>query len=333
MISTVVISFGIALAFILPIWTYPMLKRLGVMDVPNARSSHEVPTVRGMGVALAIAACLTTAVLAGVNGDENFLLLTLLGAVAAALGFVEDLRGIPVAKRAGLQLLVGGLFGCLVAWTTGAGWIWILIIAVAVAAYVNVANFMDGIDGISGLHGGVAGVSYAVIGALSNMPWMTHLGLVTAGVFLSFLPWNLSGRRVFLGDVGSYFLGAWIAGIAILAVASGLNPLLAVGPTVIYLADTGSTLLRRLYRGERWFEAHRSHVYQRLTLRGGTHLGVALLVSGFSVLTVYASFFSLDGTATGATGAVLLMLFVAIFYLCMPRLINKIRPAVARDSR
>lgn len=325
MISTLIITAGILLALILPRWIYPVLNCLGVVDVPNERSSHEVPTIRGMGAALAIAACVTTAVLAAVIGDGyvNILAMTLLGVAAAALGFVEDLRGIRVTKRAGLQVIIGAAFGCLVVWTSGAGWIWIPLSAVAVAAYINVANFMDGINGISGLHGGVAGISYAILGAVTDRPWMLQLGLLAAGVFLAFLPWNLSRRRVFLGDVGSYFLGAWIAGIAVLAVASGLNPLLAVGPTVVYLADTGLTLIRRISRGERWFEAHRSHVYQQLTSRGGNHVAVALLVAGFSALTALVSFLALLQTWIASAGALVLMVLIASVYLCLPRILSR----------
>lgn len=327
MIALIVIFSGVLLALVLPAWMYPVLVRLGVVDVPNERSSHVVPTIRGMGAALAVAACLTTTVLVALNiGGASYECvgaLTLLGAAAAALGFVEDLRGIRVAQRAGLQFFIGVGFGVLVVWATGAGWIWIPISAIAVAAYINVANFMDGINGISGLHGGVAGTTYAIVGAVSGHLWLTHLGLVAAGIFLAFLPWNLSVRRVFLGDVGSYFLGAWVAGTAVLTVASGLNPLLALGPTVIYFADTGFTLTRRILRGERWFEAHRSHVYQRLTSRGAKHVFVALLVAGFSVLTALVSFLALLPTWLASAGSLALMVLIAAVYLSLPRILGK----------
>lgn len=329
MISIFVISAGTLLALILPMWIYPVLKRLGVVDIPNERSSHLVPTVRGMGAALAIAACITTAVLVGINSYSkdygNVPALAFVAALAAALGFVEDLKGIRVTKRAGFQLLIGTAFGVFVSWATGTAWIWVPPVALAVAAYINVANFMDGINGISGLHAVVAGTFYAVLGVVTDRLWMTHLGLIAAGVFLAFLPWNLSGRRVFLGDVGSYFLGSWIAGLAILAVASGLNPLLALGPTVIYLADTGSTLFRRMHRGERWYEAHRSHVYQQLTSHGRSHLAVALSVSGFSVLTGIVSFLALLPTWVASVGSLLLMVMIAAVYLGLPKIFSTSR--------
>jgi UDP-N-acetylmuramyl pentapeptide phosphotransferase/UDP-N-acetylglucosamine-1-phosphate transferase len=332
-IPVLIIFLGVVLALILPIWIYPILIRLGIVDVPNERSSHQIPTVRGMGAALAIAGCITTGVLVAVDTDgyEKVLVLTLLGVTAAALGFVEDLRGIRVAKRAGLQILIGAGFGVLAVWATGAGWIWVPISAISVAAYINVANFMDGINGISGLHGGVTGISYAILGAVSDRLWMTHLALVVAGVFLAFLPWNLSGRHVFLGDVGSYFLGAWIAGIAALAVASGINPILAIGPTVVYLVDTGFTLVRRIRSGERWFEAHRSHIYQQLALPGGKHLPVALLVAGFSALTALASFLAVLPTWFASAGALVLMALISAVYLCLPKILRRRRRELSGD--
>lgn len=325
MMPVFIIVMGISLALILPIWVHPLLARLGVVDVPNERSSHQVPTIRGMGVALAVAGCLTTAAVAALLGDgyRNILAMSLLGAAAAGLGFLEDLRGIRIAKRAALQVLIGACFGFLVAWTTQGSMLWVPVSALAVATYINAANFMDGINGISGLHGGVAGLFYAVLGAVSDRVWMVHLGLILAGIFLAFLPWNLSKRRVFLGDVGSYLLGAWVAGIGILGVASGLNPLLAIAPAVIYLADTGATLLRRIRRGERWFEAHRTHVYQQLISSGASHLSVALKVAAFSALTAAASLLSLiPGWGPSVTAAVVMAL-LASAYLSLPALFRK----------
>lgn len=334
MMDTVIILSGILLALFLPRWMYPILARIGVVDVPNDRSSHAVPIVRGMGVALAVAACLASGLLAFVNGEsfKYILALTLLGLAAAALGFLEDWRGIPMAKRACLQVLIGVAFGTAVTWASGDGWIWVPLSAIAVAAYINVANFMDGINGISGLHGGVAGTFYAILGAITDRPWMTQLGLIAAGVFLAFLPWNLSGRRVFLGDAGSYLLGAWIAGISLLAVASGLNAVLVIGPTMIYLADTGYTLTRRLQRGERWAEAHRSHIYQRLTSKDGTHLKIALLVAGLSLITAAASLLVLFSTWVATIGALVLMLLIAVFYLGLPEMLNRRRPELIGEQ-
>lgn len=325
MTSALVIVVGVLLALILPVGAFPLLTKLGAVDVPNSRSSHVSPTIRGMGIVTAAVACVTTTLLAFFNRDiyAYIMSITLLGAAAAVLGFVEDLRGVRIAKRAGMQVLIGGGFGFLVAWSSSDQWIWILISAFAVSAYINVANFMDGINGISGLHGGVVGASFAILGLISDRLWMVLIGLVGAGVFLAFLPWNLSRRKVFLGDVGSYFLGAWIAGTAVLAVASGLNPLVALGPTVIYLADTGFTLVRRIHRRERWFEAHRSHVYQQLASRSGRHLPVALVVASFSMFTSVVSLLSLHPSWIASVASLGLMALSVVVYLNMPRIVSK----------
>ncbi|GAB3560723.1 hypothetical protein GCM10027405_11010 [Arthrobacter alkaliphilus] len=288
-----------------------------------------------MGLALAIAASLTGLILAlfvSGAGSEYVLALTLLSSAAATLGFVEDWRGVGTRKRACIQILIAAGFGILVISAYGTNWIWIPVIAISVAAYINIANFMDGINGISGLHGGVAGTFYAVLGAGTDRPWMIQLGIIAAGVFVAFLPWNLSNRRVFLGDAGSYLLGAWIAGTAVLAVASGLNPVLVVGPTVIYLADTGYTLTRRIQRGERWAEAHRSHIYQQLTSEAGGHIKVALLVAALSVGTAAASLLVLLSTWIAIVGSLILMLLAVVFYLMLPNMLKRNKREMIGES-
>ena len=142
----------------------------------------------------------------------------------------------------------------------------------AIAAYINIANFMDGINGISSFHGILAGAAYAVAGVLAGQPWLTAGGAVLAMAFLGFLPWNLSRGSVFLGDVGSYLLGASVAALAVAGFLSGVYVEYVLSPILVYLADTGYTLLRRIKAGERWYASHREHVYQRLTDVGFSHL-------------------------------------------------------------
>src|SRR5690606_26264522 len=144
-----------------------------------------------------------------------------------------------------------------------------------VLAYINMANFMDGINAISGLHGLAAGGALAVVGTLAQFEWLTFSDALIAVAFAVFLPWNLNGR-LFLGDVGSYLLGASLAAAAGSAIAAGVPPIAALAPLAIYAADTLVVIVRRLARGEQWWEAHRQHVYQRLVDAGVRHLPVAL---------------------------------------------------------
>ena len=223
---TVAVGAAFLLSLILPLLLKPLLGRLGVVDIPNERSSHTRPATRGAGLAPLVAVTVGYVLLLFVPSVQDFrmLLLVILGVSVASglLGWVEDFRGVPVPIRAALQLIIGlagGTAACLVA---GAPW-WLLpLLVIGIAGYINVANFMDGIDGISGLHGAVVGTSFALIGGLTEHDWMVPAGLVLAVAFVGFLPWNLGRGRMFLGDVGSYLLGGCVAVIAVIAVSSGV---------------------------------------------------------------------------------------------------------------
>ena len=117
------------------------------------------------------------------------------------------------------------------------------IIAIGFAAYVNAANFMDGVDSMSALHGVVAGGYYCLLGGFIEQPALEMLGAVCATAFAGFAPWNITPRlRVFLGDVGSYLLGALVAGCAILAFLMAAVSILSVAPSLPYVATAAYTL-------------------------------------------------------------------------------------------
>jgi UDP-N-acetylmuramyl pentapeptide phosphotransferase/UDP-N-acetylglucosamine-1-phosphate transferase len=308
----------------LPLALKPLLARLGVLDVPNDRSSHTTVVIRGMGIAVAggIAAGLVLALTTGLVPIDRSLIVIILAMLgtAAVLGWVEDLRGVSIVVRAGLQLLIGALGTAALAFAIGQSYWWVPVGAVAVAAYINAANFMDGINGISGMHGAVVGGFYAIAGMLSGQEWLTVSGIVIGVAFLGFLPWNLGRGFVFLGDVGSYLLGASIAATAVTGLLAGVYLEYLLSPVLIYLADTFTTLLRRARRGERLYASHRSHVYQRLTDTGLSHVQVALLVTACSALTGTAGFAVATAQAPVAVAGSLFAAAVVAFYLNSPRI-------------
>lgn len=278
---TVALVVTLLLGGVAPAFMPRLLARWGVIDVPNERSSHAAPAFRGVGLATAVALVAGLAVLlAGNDGTPRAILVAVIAvsAAVATLGWLEDIRGLPVMTRASLQVLIGlaGSAGVVVA--TGAPWWLVPLLAIAIAAYVNVANFMDGVNGMSGLHGVIVGVAYAVAGALTGLDWLTTANLVLAAAFLAFLPWNVLRGGMFLGDVGSYLLGGSAAVLAAAAIASGVSPVAVIAPLFVYVCDTGSTFIRRVSRGQRWHEAHRTHVYQRLTDLGFSHMGASAVV-------------------------------------------------------
>jgi UDP-N-acetylmuramyl pentapeptide phosphotransferase/UDP-N-acetylglucosamine-1-phosphate transferase len=144
-------------------------------------------------------------------------------------------------------------------------------------------------------------------------------GLATAIGACAFLPWNALRARVFLGDVGSYSLGAALAVLAACAVLHGIPVEAAAGPVALYLADTVWTLQRRIRRGERWLEAHRTHVYQRWCDAGLSHQEVTILTVGATVLLCLLGMASLFSSPLARMAADLAGLGLLAAYLCSPR--------------
>lgn len=267
-----------------------------IMDIPNARSSHQIPTPRGGGVAIVLGflGCLPLAGLLGAVDGRSLLALLPAGALVAAIGFLDDHRHIPARWRllghfvAALWLLcwLGGVPPLPMPWgMLDLGLLGDFLGLVFLVWLLNLYNFMDGIDGIAGLEA----ISVCLGGALcgwavgtSQLAWLPLiLGLAAAG----FLVWNFPPARIFMGDAGSGFLGLILGGLALQAgaVASPLiwSWLILLG---VFIVDATFTLIRRLIRGERVYEAHRSHAYQRASRRYGSHLRVSLAVTAINVL-------------------------------------------------
>lgn len=336
-----------ALAFVLgallPFAVRPILHRYDMVDVPNERSSHTAPTYRGMGLATAAATfvAFVAATLFGWtyrSAESLQLAVTIAAAIlcALALGWLEDIRGVSIVRRAGLQLVIGVLVSVSFATVQGTNILLLILGAIFIAGYINVANFMDGINGISGAHGLVAGLAYALTGWMVNLPWLALAGVAVAGAFAAFLPWNVRpGKNVFLGDAGSYVLGAALGTLAVGAWFADVPFLLAFAPLMTYLADAGTTLFRRFMAGEQWYKPHRTHTYQRLTDVGFSHLGSTAVVTGTTILVwvllAFASDLFASGAVLAAVGVVLVALAVLAVYLRMPQLFGGEAPTSTID--
>lgn len=245
-----------------------------LLDVPNHRSSHARPIPRGGGIAVAVAA--VCGVAAGGEWNRPVAALVVGALVLGATGLVDDRIGLPALPRLVVQFTVPIAAAVVVllgrsATQTALG---IAAAAVLVAAYVNAFNFMDGINGISGTQAAIAGVFLAALADRAEVRSLTLVGLAVAGASVGFLPFNVPNARIFLGDVGSYFVGFWLAAAALLVVDADAPVAVVVAPFLLYLLDTSSVLVRRARRGERLTEAHREHAYQLLVQRGWSHVSV-----------------------------------------------------------
>lgn len=282
--------------------TIPALRRLQVTDLPNHRSSHESATPRGGGIALVVA-IVAVALITGPPLRSTAMILAGI-IMLGGLGFVDDIRGLSVRLRLVIVGSTGGVLALALGSplppiaAAGLGALWF-------AAYVNAFNFMDGINGISALTAAVAGATYVAIGNSQDSNEAVLLGAVLTGSSIAFLPYNFPRARVFLGDAGSYALGFTIAALAWLVWTQGAGLILAISPTLVYLADTSVTLIRRYLARAKVTEAHRQHLYQRMVDAGMSHAAVAIGYAIASAVVVASTW------AFGLAGAVIAIVTAA----------------------
>jgi UDP-GlcNAc:undecaprenyl-phosphate GlcNAc-1-phosphate transferase len=247
--------------------------------------------------------------------------------VYGLLGLLDDARGIPVGTRLAVQGLAGAAFGRwmsarrptasltrrLCVGVATAGWM---------AGYVNAFNFMDGIDGISIAQVVVAGGAWTVVGTTHGVPELVGLAAVASGAALGFAPFNLPAAVCFLGDVGSYGLGALLAAGALVGLEAGLPPEAVIGPLAVYLADTGATLVRRIRTGEEWYRPHRSHAYQRLVQCGWSHPSTSAYVAAVMAAVARLGMVSTGPSLPRRVVADLVALGLLAAYLASPSFVE-----------
>ena len=302
--------------------TIALLRRLTVLDLPGERSSHSVPTPRGGGAPIA-AGLLVAAALAPGAGDASLAFAVAVG-FFGLLGLLDDLRGLPAIFRLALQTAgaagVATLLVLRLPLTAFAMVAAALVAAVWLVGFVNAFNFMDGVNGISAAHAVIGGAAYACLAAWRQDGFGVAAGLALAAGACAFLPWNAGRARVFLGDVGSYSIGAALAVLAVRLIADGVPAEAVAGPVALYLADVAWTLQRRIRRGEPWLEGHRTHVYQRWCDAGWSHQEVTLLTSALTVLLCLLGVVGMLGGTAARASADLAGLLVVAVYLGSPGL-------------
>jgi UDP-N-acetylmuramyl pentapeptide phosphotransferase/UDP-N-acetylglucosamine-1-phosphate transferase len=303
--------------------TVPLLRRAAIIDMPGYRSSHTVPTPRGGGIP--VAAGLLVA--AGLIGGADAAVFGFAVAAFGLLGFAEDLHGLPPARRLIWQTANGGMVAIVLVSGLAESTVKVLLLAALcmawITGFVNAFNFMDGVNGISGAHALIAGVVYAGLGWWQHDGFMVPVGAAVAAGALAFLPWNAGRARVFLGDVGSYTLGAALATLAAYAVLAGIPVEAALGPLALYIADTAWTLQRRIRAGERWLEPHRTHIYQKWCDIGWSHQRVTVTAAAITVLLSLLGAASLAGDPALRAAADLAGAGVVLAYLRSPALLAR----------
>ncbi|MHB2167371.1 MraY family glycosyltransferase [Alsobacter sp. R-9] len=311
----------------------PLLRRYALAR-PNARSSHREPTPQGGGIAVVGVTVVTLALLAVLRppaADEIRSLAVLLASavVLAVLGAWDDIRPLPALPRFLVQLLAVGatvaalpaevrlLPGLLPAGIERG------LLVIGGLWFVNLTNFMDGIDWITAAQFVPLSAVVVLLGVLGIAPAAAAVvAAALAGSLLGFAPYNRPVARLFLGDVGSLPIGL-LAGYALVRLGGqGALASAAILP-LYYLADATITLLRRLARGEKVWEAHRTHFYQRATGRGLTVSGIVTRIFAANLvlgaLAIAAAFAGSVGSVLAACGAAVAVVAILMADLVRPR--------------
>ncbi len=282
------------------------LRRRAVMDFPNERSSHSVPTPRGGG--LVVAPVVLAAWAIADPGAGTAVLLGLAG-VLGLVSWIDDVRGLGAAPRMLVQalLITAALYFDPVAAPLFLSFIperlWFFLVAAAWLWFVNLFNFMDGIDGITGVE--TASVALGLLVLIAAAPPLLPLGGPAAaliGAAAGFLVWNWPPAKIFLGDAGSTVLGFLLGALLLELVRGGMTAAAFILPAY-YVTDATITLLRRLLRGKKIWRAHREHAYQRAVRRGLSHARVSAAVAILNIVLIILAFWSIKSPLFGALAA------------------------------
>jgi len=258
--------------------------RRGLLDMPNTRSSHVIPTPRGGGIAIVIITLAAACAQVLLEGGRIPVAVAWIagGGLVAGIGFLDDLKGVSAMVRAGVQALAAIVLLSAVDLPVVLGlpqsslgtvaFLWVAG-ALAVMWSINLFNFMDGIDGLASAQCVFVVVAATLLTGVGNGLGSSLVPCIAmAGACVGFLIWNAPPAKIFMGDVGSGFIGFGL--IAGALTTGGKGPVSFWTWLVLnglFSSDATVTLLVRLMRGQRIYEAHRLHVYQRLARRWSSH--------------------------------------------------------------
>lgn len=282
---------AIAVSYLLTHWIRRRAGSLGLIDVPNERSSHALPTPRGGGIAIAVSSLAAMGLLAaiGIMPSRLFLAVAPGGAAVAAVGLIDDIRPLSARIRLFVHFMAAAwavvcigpveFFHHVAPHSPELGWLGYGISTVGIVWFLNMYNFMDGIDGIAASQAIFMASGVALLALFSAGIAYTAAAAVAIGAAAwGFLLWNWPPAKIFMGDIGSGYLGYTLA---VLGLASGTHSVFGPWSYIIlagvFAVDATFTVVRRFLRGEKVTEAHRTHAFQLLAQRMG-HRNVTLAV-------------------------------------------------------
>lgn len=303
------------------------LNKKEIFDIPNERSSHQNPTPVGGGIVIALVSLALFFIYLNYSGEEIYWGYFGGALIIAFISWLDDLRTVPVAARflchsfAAILVIYNfgiekdlyiPLFG-----TFNFGHLIYLIWFLWIVWLINAYNFMDGIDGIAGIQALIASISWVVVAVYTGSISIAVFGSVLAVSNLAFLIFNWQPAKIFMGDVGSAFLGYTFAVLPLFVLhannsAANLKFLPAVGVLFVWLFffDTVRTFLIRVIKGERFWQAHRRHIYQQFIIKNYSHRSVTVL---YGLITLVICGLTILCFVKGFIGELFLVSLVMIF--------------------
>jgi glycosyltransferase WbpL len=282
---------ALSASFLLTVMIRHCAKGMGLIDVPNERSSHDLPMPRGGGIAIAGASLAAMAVLTalGVMPAHLFLAIAPGGIAVAAVGLIDDIKPLSARVRLFVHFMAAawavvcigpvGFFDHYAAGAPQLRWLGYAVSTVGIVWFLNMYNFMDGIDGIAASQAVFMSAGMALLGLFSGgIAYIAAAAVVLGAASFGFLLWNWPPAKIFMGDVGSGYLGF---AFAVLGLASGAHSVFGPWSCIIlagvFAVDATFTVVRRFARRELVTEAHRTHAFQLLAQQMG-HRNVTLSV-------------------------------------------------------
>jgi len=282
MITTIISSIGCGFM------RYVSIKRSVLIDMPNQRSSHEQPMPRAGGAPMALSAIIAITLLSLIRPHllptKWLFAITIGGGIVAWIGWLDDRSSLSAKIRFMVHIISA-------AWAVN----WLLPADTSlpvklasgfwVAWSINFYNFMDGIDGLAGAEAVVIALGAGYIAGRLGLQGPLTVAWVIASAALGFLFWNWPPAKIFMGDAGSGFLGYAFGCLAIgsgTGWAGGFHTYLVL--LALFWGDASFTLIKRIIRGERFWEAHRQHIYQQAVQKGYSHHEITL---AFVTLNVF----------------------------------------------
>ena len=302
-------------------------ERRQILDHPNERSSHSMPTPRGGGLAMVVLAIGVGLLSAGEAGLSHALVYVLCGLVIAYLGWRDDLHSLSPRVRFAVQGLVAAvsiyglgyfktvtipLFGELQLGVVG-----IVITFLWILGLTNAYNFMDGIDGIAGGVALAGGLGWMLLASNMHNDVVYWIALAVAASSLGFLGHNWQPAKIFMGDVASTFLGYTFAVLPLLSADQGGDALM-LGTLLMwtFIMDAGLTFIRRAIHRENIFAAHRTHLYQRLVIGGYPQHMISTL---YLMLTLLAGMLSYEWSWGSRLAPPLIIIGLPLIWILLSR--------------